>query len=128
MLSYSEVAIEQVRQTSSISPESMNGYQALQAYVSNLVQSLSTVEGESTNQPLNLVKFLEQVRDKTWVDIKLVLSTSVALSLHFCALIYKFVAVPWSQLPQNWGGRAKSIIFHAQCRTEKPLNLLFLIF
>ena len=70
-----------------MSSESMNSYQALQGYVSNLVQSLSTVEEESSNQRLNLAKFLEQVRDKTWVNIKLVLSTLVALSLLFCALI-----------------------------------------
>jgi len=61
----------------------MNGYQALQGYVLNLSQSLSTVEEESGNQRLNLATFLEQVRDKTWVDIKLVLSTLVALSLPF---------------------------------------------
>jgi len=61
----------------------MNGYQALQGYVLNLSQSLSAVEEESGNQRLNLATFLEQVRDKTWVDIKLVLSTLVALSLPF---------------------------------------------
>ena len=63
--------------------DSMTGYQALQGYVLNLVHSLSIVEEESSNQRLNLVKFLEQVRDKTWIDIKLVLSTLVALLLHF---------------------------------------------
>jgi hypothetical protein len=84
---YSEVAIEQVSQASSMSSNTMNGYQALQAYVSNLVQSLSAVGEESSNQRLNLAKFLEQVRDKNWVDIKLVLSTLVALSLPFCALM-----------------------------------------
>ena len=70
-----------------MSSDSMTGYQALQGYVLNLVQSLSAVEEESSNQRLNLAKFLEQVRDKTWMDIKLVLSTLVALSLPFCALI-----------------------------------------
>lgn len=70
-----------------MSSDSMNGYQALQGYVLNLVQSLSAVEEESGNQRLNLTKFLEKVRDKTWIDIKLDLSTSVALFLPFCALI-----------------------------------------
>ena len=87
ILSYSEVAIEQVRQASSISSDATIGYQALQGYVSNLVQSLSAVEEESSNQCLNLAKLLEQVRHKTWVDIKLVLSTLVALSLPFCAVM-----------------------------------------
>ena len=82
----SEEAIGQVRQASSMSSDSMTGYQALQGYVLNLVQSLSAVEEESSNQRLNLTKFLEQVRDKTWIDIKLVLSTLVALFLPFCAL------------------------------------------
>ena len=83
ILLYSEDAIETVRLAAAISPDSMNGYQALRSYVSNLIQSLSAVEEESSNQRLNLVKFLEQVRDKTWVDIKLVLSTLVALSQPF---------------------------------------------
>lgn len=102
MLLYSEVAIEQVRQASSMSSDSMTGYQALQSYVLNLVQSLSAVEEESSNQRLNLTKFLEHVRDKTWIDIKLDLSTLVALFLPFCALnIHNFTAVLWSQLPKN---------------------------
>jgi hypothetical protein len=87
MLLYSEVAIEQVRQAFSMSSDSMTGYQALQGYVLNLVPSLSAVEEESSDQRLNLTKFLEQVRDKTWIDIKLDLSTLVALFLPFCALI-----------------------------------------
>lgn len=70
-----------------MSSHSMTGYQALQGYVLNLVQSLSAVEKESSNQRLNLVKFLEQVRDKAWIDIKLVLFTLVALFLPFCSLI-----------------------------------------
>ena len=87
MLLYSEAAIEQVRLASSMSSDSMTGYQTLQSYVLNLVQSLSAVEEESNNQRLNLTNFLEHVRDKTWIDIKLDLSTLVALSLPFCALI-----------------------------------------
>ena len=86
-LLFSEIAIEQVRQASSISSDSMAGYQALQSYVLNLVKSLCAVEEESSNGRLNLTKFLEQVRDKTWIDIKLDLSTLVALFLPFCALI-----------------------------------------
>ena len=128
ILSYSEVAIEQVRQASLMSSDSISGYQALQGYVSSLVQSLSAVEEEYSSQRLNLAKFVEQVRDQTWVDIKLVLSTLVALFLPFCAFDINFVAAPWSPLLKNWHGQARLTIFHAQCRTEKPLNLLFSIF
>lgn len=89
-LLYSEVAIVQVRQASSMSSDSMTGYQALQGYVLNLVRPLSAVEEESSNGRLNLTKFLEQLRVKTWIDIKLDLSTLVALFLPFCALISTF--------------------------------------
>lgn len=107
----------------------MNGYQVLQGYVSNLVQSLSAIEEESNSQRLNLANFLEQLRDQTWVDIKLVLSKLVPHSILFlCINIYKFSAVPWSWLPKKWDGQARSIIFHVQCRTEKPLKLPFPIF
>lgn len=83
ILPYSEVAIKQVHQASSISTDSMSNYQALQSYVSGTVQSLSVVQEESSDQRLNLANFLEQVRDKTWVDIKLVLSTLVAVCIFF---------------------------------------------
>ena len=129
ILPYSEVAIKQVHQASSISTDSMSNYQALQSYVSGTVQSLSVVQEESSDQRLNLANFLEQVRDKTWVDIKLVLSTLVAVCIFFlCVNIYNFPAARWSQLPKMWDGQARLIIFHVQRRIEKPLNLPFSIF
>ncbi|KDR85307.1 hypothetical protein GALMADRAFT_204803 [Galerina marginata CBS 339.88] len=78
-LKLSEEAIELVQQSSGISSDSLRGYQSLQEYVTMVVGSCSSLEDESTQQHLNLVTFLENIRDKAWAGIKTVLfSTLVA--------------------------------------------------
>jgi len=61
----------------SISPASLSDYKALQDFVSKVSESCSTVENASGQQSLHVVLFLEKLRDKTWADIKSVLSRSV---------------------------------------------------
>ena len=125
MLLYSEVAIERVRQASSVSSDSMTGYQALQGYVLNLVQSLSAFEEESSNQRLNLSKFLEQVRDKTWIDIKLDLSTLVALFLPFCALISTISLQHFGHSCRKTGMAKQGRLFFMYNAGQKSLRICF---
>ncbi|KAF8973689.1 TIP-1 family-domain-containing protein [Flammula alnicola] len=73
VLKLSEEATEQVKKSTKVTAESMRGYKTLQDYVATVVHSCSTVEGPA-QQTLNLVTFLETLRDKTWTDIKAVLS------------------------------------------------------
>lgn len=51
----------------------MKCYRALQTYVETVTRSSSLDEAGPTEQRLNLVTFLETLRDKTWADIKSVL-------------------------------------------------------
>jgi hypothetical protein len=47
----------------------MKGYEALQEYVAAVSHSFTRLNLES-DQKLNLVRFLENVQEKAWVDIK----------------------------------------------------------
>ena len=63
--------------------ESVKGYRILHDYVATVSQASSAVESSgTTEQRLNLVVFLEALRDKTWADIKSVLSSCVRV--HPC--------------------------------------------
>lgn len=66
---YSEEAVDRVRKSASLSKDSMMGYIALQEYVAAISHSLKRLENES-EQKLNLICLLENVREKAWVDIK----------------------------------------------------------
>ncbi len=61
-----------------VTNESVKGYRILHDYVATVSQASSAVEPSgTTEQRLNLLVFLEALRDKTWADIKSVLSSCV---------------------------------------------------
>jgi hypothetical protein len=66
----SESASERIRASDSsaaISSTSLTDYKTLQDLVTGLSKTCSVVEDE---HPLQLVTFVEKIRDKTWADIK----------------------------------------------------------
>jgi hypothetical protein len=71
----SESAVEQIRASSSdIAESSVTEYKVLQDFVANVSKGCSGVEDGAGQQILQLVTFLGRVRDKTWADMKGVLS------------------------------------------------------
>lgn len=62
-----------MRQTTKISISSVKTYISLQEYVATVVESCSAIE-DLNQQRLGLISFLERLRDKTWTDMKGVLS------------------------------------------------------
>ena len=71
---HSEGAVEEAKNTTRVTNDSMDSYRALQTYVATITRSSSPNEAGSAYQRLNLITFLEVLRDKTWNDIKSVLS------------------------------------------------------
>nr|GAT43660.1 predicted protein [Mycena chlorophos] len=79
-LKLSEAACNQVRAslaTAPLSQSSVTEYQALQQFVDNVAAAVSDVEDGTGKQTLNLVTFLEKIRDKCWADIKGALSSTL---------------------------------------------------
>ncbi|KAL1761811.1 TIP-1 family-domain-containing protein [Schizophyllum commune] len=79
-LSLSEAAIAQISSLKSsevVTPASLEKYSALQNYVAQVDEYCSSVEDASGQQKLHLVAFLEEVREKTWSDIKQTMSTAL---------------------------------------------------
>ena len=64
----SEGAVEQVKGSANITKDSIKSYKALQEYVATIVQSCSAIHEETAQQRLNIVTFLETLRDKTWIE------------------------------------------------------------
>ncbi|KAG6919592.1 hypothetical protein DXG01_004256 [Tephrocybe rancida] len=80
-LNLSENSAKQIRSLKlSISASSLSEYQALQAFVAKVSEACSKVEDGSSDQALNLVLFLETIRDKTWTNIQDTLSGSLSTS------------------------------------------------
>ena len=77
--------MEQVRKSTVVSSEALRSYKSLHEYVTTTVQHCAAVENGS-RQHLNLVTFLEALRDKTWRDLKSVLFTQVYLLLKMIQL------------------------------------------
>lgn len=76
----SEAAVKQVRDSScSLTEASVSNYQSLCDYVSKISVACLHVEDEAGKQDLHLVTFVEKVRDRTWADMRGVLSTWVVL-------------------------------------------------
>ncbi|CAA7259953.1 unnamed protein product [Cyclocybe aegerita] len=71
-LKLSEDAVDSIRKSTILSTESMKPFKALQSYVFQVADTFSTLEDEP-KQRLNLVVFLEGLRDRTWAGIKGVL-------------------------------------------------------
>ncbi|KAJ7225939.1 RINT-1 family protein [Mycena pura] len=79
-LKLSEAACEQIRSfpsTAPVSYASVTQYQALQAFVTKVSDACVNIEDGTEKQTLNLVSFLEKIRDKCWADIKGSLSASL---------------------------------------------------
>ena len=65
---HSEAAIRQSQNFSSHT--SISDYGLLQTFVSHLVDKCAVVDHALGQQPLHLVTFLQNLRDRTWADIK----------------------------------------------------------
>ncbi|KAJ7293754.1 TIP-1 family-domain-containing protein [Mycena rebaudengoi] len=79
-LKLSEAACDQIRSSpamATISHASVTEYQTLQEFVDKVSNSCSSIEDGAGKQTLNLVSFLEKIRDKCWADIKGSLSASL---------------------------------------------------
>jgi len=72
----SEGALSQLRDAPSpISSSSTSEYNSLSGFVNNVVQTCNAVQDVgSVEQSLHLVTFVRRIRDKTWSDIKGILS------------------------------------------------------
>jgi len=72
----SEGALSQLRDAPSpISTPSTSEYSKLSAFVNNVVQTCNAVQEDgSVEQSLHLVAFVRRIRDKTWSDMRGVLS------------------------------------------------------
>ncbi|KAJ7923065.1 TIP-1 family-domain-containing protein [Mycena leptocephala] len=78
-LKLSEAACAQIRSSSTTAPlstASVTEYQSLQEFVAKVSDACAGVEDGTGKQTLNLVLFLEKIRDKCWADIKGSLSAS----------------------------------------------------
>ncbi|KAJ7124750.1 TIP-1 family-domain-containing protein [Mycena crocata] len=79
-LKLSEAACNQIRSSPAAAPfsqASVNEYQCLQEFVEKVSDACAGVEDGSGKQTLNLILFLEKIRDKCWADIKGSLSASL---------------------------------------------------
>ncbi|KAJ7456570.1 TIP-1 family-domain-containing protein [Mycena latifolia] len=79
-LKLSETACEQIRSSSTTAPlssASVTEYQSLQDFVTKVSDACENVGDGAGKQTLNLVSFLEKIRDKCWADIKGSLSASL---------------------------------------------------
>ncbi|KAJ7356913.1 TIP-1 family-domain-containing protein [Mycena albidolilacea] len=82
-LKLSEAACHQIRSSPSAAPfssASVTEYQSLQEFVSKVSDACAGVEDGTGKQTLNLVLFLEKIRDKCWSDIKGSLSSSLLVA------------------------------------------------
>ncbi|KAJ2919243.1 hypothetical protein MD484_g1120, partial [Candolleomyces efflorescens] len=77
-LNLSEGALKDVQSAVSITPESLQQYGSLLHFVNKAQAAASPVKDGNGQQTLHLISFLEHLRDKTWRDIKLILSTSLS--------------------------------------------------
>ncbi|KAL1739732.1 TIP-1 family-domain-containing protein, partial [Schizophyllum fasciatum] len=79
-LSLRRAALAQIKSMTTsqvITPALLEKYSALQNYVAQVDEYCSSVEDASGQQKLHLVAFLEEVREKTWSDIKQAMSTTL---------------------------------------------------
>ncbi|KAK7064595.1 TIP-1 family-domain-containing protein [Favolaschia claudopus] len=79
-LKLSEAACTRIRSSSASEPltsASVSEYRSLQEFVAQVSNACANVEDGTGKQKLNLVMFLEQIRDKCWADIKGSLSSSL---------------------------------------------------
>lgn len=72
---HSESAVQQIRDSASLT--SLSEYEELQRFVSSVSRVCTKIEEVAGQQELHIITFLGNVRDKTWQDIKGVLSTYV---------------------------------------------------
>ncbi|PPQ63719.1 hypothetical protein CVT24_004299 [Panaeolus cyanescens] len=77
VLVLSEKAVHQAQNTSPLTLDALEAYRKLQETVATTLRSSVAVNDELNGKQLNLVKFLEHVRDKTWSDIKSSLSRAL---------------------------------------------------
>ncbi|TRM66203.1 TIP-1 family-domain-containing protein [Schizophyllum amplum] len=79
-LNLSEAALAQtgaLAPSQIVTPASLEKYSALQNFVSQVDDYCSSVEDGSGQRKLHLVYFLEEIREKTWSDIKQAMSISL---------------------------------------------------
>ncbi|KAJ7139717.1 TIP-1 family-domain-containing protein [Mycena epipterygia] len=79
-LKLSEAACDQIRSSPTTAPFSyanVTEYQSLQEFVTKVSDACASVEDGAGKQTLNLVSFLEKIRDKCWADIKGSLSAAL---------------------------------------------------
>ncbi|KAF7784590.1 hypothetical protein Agabi119p4_755 [Agaricus bisporus var. burnettii] len=76
-LQLSESAISQIQSLTAVSTSSVSVFQDLQNFVEKVATASTNVEGGHNGQKLHIVKFLEKIRDKTWADIKGVVSSEL---------------------------------------------------
>jgi len=66
----SESAVSQAKSITPVSISSVTIFQDLQKFVKRVMSTCSNVGSASGQQKLNVIRFLERVRDHTWTDIK----------------------------------------------------------
>ncbi|KAJ7770915.1 TIP-1 family-domain-containing protein [Mycena maculata] len=79
-LKLSEAACAQIRDPPIAAPlsyTSVTEYQSLQEFVTKVSNACASVEDGAGKQTLNLISFLDNIRDKCWADIKGSLSASL---------------------------------------------------
>ena len=69
---HSEAAVDQVRNSSTVT---VSEYEKLQAFVASVAAACSKVETVASQPDLHILVFLESIVERTWRDIRGVLST-----------------------------------------------------
>ncbi|KAK0465211.1 TIP-1 family-domain-containing protein [Desarmillaria tabescens] len=76
-LNLSELAVQQISASSSVSNDSVTQYRTLRAFVTCVSDACSGVGSENNGGKLGLVAFLERLRETTWSRMKAVLSNAL---------------------------------------------------
>jgi hypothetical protein len=106
-----------------VSSEVLRTFKSLHEFVTTSVQHCIAVENETPQQHLNLVTFLEAMKDKTWRDIKAVLFTQVCPHLKDDQTFRPLIIGHWYLRRRRSAGQSRLTIPRVQQLIERPLNL-----
>ncbi|SJL05807.1 uncharacterized protein ARMOST_09143 [Armillaria ostoyae] len=76
-LNLSELAVQQISASSSVSNDSVTQFRTLRAFVANVSDMCSGIQSEKNGGRLGLVAFLERLQETTWSRMKAILSNAL---------------------------------------------------
>lgn len=76
---HSELAVQQISASSSVTNESVTQFRTFRAFVTSVSDVCSGIQSEKNGGRLGLVAFLERLQETTWSRMKAILSKCVPL-------------------------------------------------